>query len=433
MNTDSNNNVSTSTAAPVIQCDGEKQVVSQTGIRIRAVADTAVILLFIAVIGLPLLDMVFGIDPTPSSENRKLAPVPKAITALSNKDESFSQRISNAKQYLGDLPTEVKAYTADNFGFRNFMIRQHGEMKFGLLGVSPTHHVLLGKHDQGTANDPGDQWLFFNRYGVVEHYRATNLFTEQELEQWRRVLEQRQKWLASKGIKYLVLIAPNKHSIYPEYLPDEVNRIGKETRTDQLTTYLRKHSNIEIIDSRPLLVDARKKFPQQRLYFRTDTHWNEAGAFMAYQAAARKLAEWFPAVKPMQWKNMTPSWAIEPGGDLTAMMGIRHRFHENRFKLDPNPPRQTIVRRDQFDTSRVETKLDDPSLPTLLMFRDSFGAALMPTLAQHFKSATFIWTDQFDPREVESTKPDVVITEMLERLLMRDPPPLAGDFPGSQR
>lgn len=390
----------------------------------RVIADIAIIVIFVAAIGLPLLDMVLGIDTTPSSENRELAPVPGAIKALTQSDKGWSDRISGAKKHLGALPREVKLYTGDHFGFRNFLIRQHGEFKFNLLGVSSTHHVLLGKHDQSTADDPAGQWLYFNRYRVIDHYRATDLFNDEELEQWRLVLEQRQQWLAAKGIRYLVLIAPNKHSIYPEYLPDEINRVGERTRTDQLMAYLSEHSNIEVIDSRPLLLKARKEQPDLRLFHRTDTHWNEVGAFLAYEAMAGRLADWFPAIKPMNWNDLTLRRSIEPAGDLSRLMGIQNRFKEHHLNLDPNPPRVARVQRDQFEENRVESTLENPELPKLLLFRDSFGAALMPLLAQHFESATFIWTDQFNPRAVEETKPNVVISEMLERLLMRKPPPL---------
>lgn len=401
---------------------------SQSPSRARVIADIAIIVIFVAAIGLPLLDMVMGIDTTPSSENRELAPVPGAIKALTQNDKGWSDRIGGAKKHLGDLPREIKQYTGDHFGFRNFLIRQHGEFKFNLLGVSSTHHVLLGKHDQSTADDPAGQWLYFNRYRVIDHYRATHLFNEKELEQWRLVLEQRQQWLAAKGIRYLVLIAPNKHSIYPEFLPDEINRVGERTRTDQLMAYLQDHSNIEAIDSRPLLWKSRTEQPDLRLFHRTDTHWNEVGAFLAYEAMADQLADWFPAIKPMKWDDLTLRRSVEPAGDLSRLMGIQNRFKEHHLNLDPNPPRIARVQRDQFEEKRVESSMENSELPKLLMFRDSFGAALMPLLAQHFESARFLWTDQFSRRAIEETKPDVVISEMLERLLMRKPPPLVADF-----
>ncbi len=57
------------------------------------------------------------------------------------------------------------------------------------------------------------------------------------------------------------------------------------------------------------------------------------------------------------------------------------------------------------------------------MFRDSFGTALLPFLAEHFARIRFDWIDErFDADVVESEKPQLVIQELTERFLMRDPP-----------
>jgi len=67
------------------------------------------------------------------------------------------------------------------------------------------------------------------------------------------------------------------------------------------------------------------------------------------------------------------------------------------------------------------TSKNDPSLPTLLMYCDSFGASLVPFLAEHFRRAVFInvWArgemvQQFPVRWIEEEQPDFLVYERWE-------------------
>ena len=59
----------------------------------------------------------------------------------------------------------------------------------------------------------------------------------------------------------------------------------------------------------------------------------------------------------------------------------------------------------------------DPALPKLVMFRDSFGSALVPLLAEHFQRSVFLWQYDFDPAVILQEKPDYVVWLMTSRRL----------------
>src|SRR5690606_26345033 len=107
---------------------------------------------------------------------------------------------------------------------------------------------------------------------LVEDYRCTDPFTREELDGWRRVLEERRDWLAARGIRYTLVFAPNAQTIYGEYLPQSMNRVRDESRLDQLIKHMRGPYGVEIIDLRAPLIAAKS---QMRTYHRTDTHWNQ--------------------------------------------------------------------------------------------------------------------------------------------------------------
>jgi alginate O-acetyltransferase complex protein AlgJ len=59
-------------------------------------------------------------------------------------------------------------------------------------------------------------------------------------------------------------------------------------------------------------------------------------------------------------------------------------------------------------------------LPRAVMFRDSFCIGMMPLLSDHFRRIVYCWQYIFDYELVERERPDVVIQEFVERVIMED-------------
>jgi len=72
--------------------------------------------------------------------------------------------------------------------------------------------------------------------------------------------------------------------------------------------------------------------------------------------------------------------------------------------------------------ARVVTEQADRSRPRAVVFRDSFGSALIPFLSEHFSRAVYPWQDNLDPDVVLAEHPDVVIQEWVGRRLSTMPP-----------
>ena len=371
----------------------------------RRFADTALIVLFLLAISLPLVDMVLGLDRTPNSEMRALAPAPTfALNA----------------QALKELPTQIKNWAADHFGLRNFLIRQHGLMKVRGLGVSSSAQVVIGKQDPGATDPASGQWLFYAAYNTMNYSLHRKPFTFEQLETWRKVMEKRQAWLKTQGARYVFVIAPNSQSIYGEFLPDAFQGVTTQTRADQLINHLRAHTDLEVIDLRQALRAAKKANPGQRLFHRTDTHWNDLGSFHAYLDLVAKLKVHYPGITPLRWEQFDVVRKTTEGGDLSGVLGGRDFFLEDRFDMVPRPPFELRVARERHMESVLRSAASDPDKVRLLMFRDSFGEAMMSYLAEHFEKSLFVWTDQFEESHLLEMKPTLVITEIVERFLWRE-------------
>jgi hypothetical protein len=364
--------------------------------RIRKLADWAVIVVFLGAIALPLLGALLPVrSPQSANDLRELAALPQL-------------RLKGSA--LKAFPAQFEQYWNDHFAFRGSLIGALNIAKVRWLHVSTSAHVLLGRAS----------WLFYTPEPVGRDHDCIRPFTPYELERWRRVLEHRHDWLARRGCRYLLFIPPDKQTIYPEYADPNSLPKHERTRLDQLIEYLQAHhSPVEAVDIRPALRVAKQ---HERLYHRTDSHWNDRGAFVGYTQVAAALAKGCPVIEPLPRSAFCETTDTR-GGDLAMMVGLAER--EDWLRLEPRSPWRARMKEDVvwpagavFPLGKpFATECDDARLPRAVVFHDSFMLALYPFLSQHFRRAAFVWQDDFYPEVVERERPDIVLQELLERKL----------------
>ncbi len=361
---------------------------------------------FLAALVTPGAVMLAGLDgDAPHGENRELASQPARPSTWDT---------------LRSFPRSASRYFEDHFGLRARLVRWQARLRLRTFGVSASPDVIVGR----------DGWFFYAGDGAAEDIASAVPFTRDELEAWRTTLEHTQHWMESHGIAYVFVLAPDKHAVYPEMLPASVRRVGAETRTDALVRYLGDHSTVQVLDLRQVLHAAKIR---ERVYHRTDTHWNERGAFAASQALLRLLAPRLGA-SPRGRGAFVEQSATVPGFDLAGMLGIANALTEVDLRLVPRvPPRARVVEPARPDArlmdARIVTGQDGPGRPRAVVFRDSFGSALIPFLSEEFSRAVYLWQYNVDPDVVLAEHPDVVIQEWVGRRLSTLPPydPFAPD------
>lgn len=367
----------------------------------------AILILFCIVLVTPLMVLCFDFDPfARQDENRKMADRPK-----------FSWSWSAIENF----PNEYQLYFNDNFGFRSLLVKGNFFLRYELLRVSTSENVVVG--DKG--------WLYYTGDRDLNDYRGITQYTDDQLRRSVHALQLKKNWLAQQGIHYLLVIPPNKSTIYPEYLPTGYKRVRVATGLDDFVNFVKKNSDLEVLDLRcPLL----EKKQERNLYFRTDTHWNNYGAFIAYQEIIKSLTTWFPVMVPFRAEDFTISLHDHSGGDLTTMIGGKDFLHDENYIFKPNEP---------FTAIKIETndRLTDPftiakegkALPRVVIFRDSFFAAIIPFFAEHFSVSRYIWSrwNSHTPMEDIITKyqPQIVIEEVLERYIKTDADIFAREIP----
>jgi alginate O-acetyltransferase complex protein AlgJ len=363
--------------------------------RASRASDMTLIVVFLMMICLPLAGLVLGLDRSfLLEENRNLAVQPE---------------LKLDRATLGALPGRFEAYFNDHFGFRKRLIQWLALVKVKGLGVSSTPMVTLGSSG----------WLYFGSESAVSSYRSAHPFSSEQLEQYRRLLEARRDWLAARGIRYLVIIPPNKDTVYPEFVPPSYNKLRSRSRLDQLLDYMNERSSVLILDIRD---DLRRAKSVERVYDITDSHWNPRGAYVAYVRIMRAISEWFPEARVCPRSEFHDVVETGPGGDLARMLGIADSLPEAHLSLVPCEGWHFKHTDEAWDCMQrrgptMGTKNVEALLTRLVLFRDSFAGYLIPFLAEHFQRTVCIWDRNFDRTVVERERPALVITEFVERAL----------------
>ena len=180
-----------------------------------------------------------------------------------------------------------------------------------------------------------------------------------------------------------------------------------------------------IVDVRDRLREAKGR---ERIYCRTDSHWNDRGAFVAYQQIMTALQRWYPGLAPLPREAFADAIDQEPGGDLAAMIGMKDVVREEGLLLRPRVPRRAQAAIAGMTMPHLTPwrqphafEIPGASLPRAVMLRDSFGNALMPFLSEHFRRILYLYTKKLSPEVIAREEPQVVIQEFVERRLMQAP------------
>ena len=317
---------------------------------------------------------------------------------------------------LAKFPASYEAWHADTFGLRDQLVRWHNLEKLFVFHTAPVARLFLGERG----------WIFFTEERSRENWRGLLPFDEIEKLEWKRVLEARRDWCARRGIAYLFAIAPNKETIYPDYLPSSETKHGP-TRREFFFPWMREHSDVALCDLAESLQAERThdRLEQQDFVFNPlGTHWTDRGAWAGAEALAAELARRFPAMQPGRREDRQStlregtqdSWALSLLCEdiLTEpIWGYSPRAGTSAQSVTPLGDESTGAER-AYVTSHGE-------LPSLLMLHDSFGPAAETPLAEHFsRMVTLSQTEALEQR-VRLDRPAILLEMYTERRLAHWP------------
>ena len=189
-----------------------------------------------------------------------------------------------------------------------------------------------------------------------------------------------------------LLVGPNKSSVYEEYLPQKMRPSDKRYSL-LITDQLRKIPNLIVIDPTELL--KRNKQDEGALYWRTNTHWNQKGAYLSFASLMDSLSIRYPKVNFfLEGTHRGDLIKISKLNDFPVHTGDNYKYE--------------ILPGTQNDMS-------------VWVVGDSFVTAIRPYIGATFKNVSYIGhpRDKVNslPSELISAteKPDLVLIVRVER------------------
>ncbi|GAA4448496.1 hypothetical protein GCM10023189_06460 [Nibrella saemangeumensis] len=345
---------------------------------------------------MPALDQFFSISNRfQSTENRQLKDIPAFQFPHVN---TFIRRFDQ--------------YYKDNFGWRNALFYVYSRWKFRILGKSPLpEKVIVGK----------EGWFYLgNSYNrVVDQHRGLVPITTDSLQAITDNLTRHQRELAQKGIKLFVFIAPDSHTIYPEYIPDPLQSAAQISRLDVLKQHITRNTTIPFIDVRDTLQKAKRS---HQVYYQTDTHWNDYGAMVGSGALLQRMRQEIPALPTASPSDYHIVSMRGIGGDLVAMLTLQEEIKDPiYYEIKPAPHRAArqiaTVPNERSGFPSMRFTGPDNRLPKLLLIGDSFSHSMTQFIPGYFRESYFVRDNRLDYGLVQAEQPDVIVIEIVERNL----------------
>ncbi len=348
---------------------------------------TAYLVLTVVICLIPFAGLTWHMS-SESSENRRLSEFPALRT-----EEGWNVT------FLSDAGT----WFEEHFAYRPEMVTVDALLRGRLFGVSTADGVI-----QGT-----DGWLYYK--DSLEDYLGGPLLSDRSIFNIAHSLRMMQDYVEKTGRTFLFTVAPNKNSLYGEQMPYYYKvKLGEEHNIDRLRPVLEREG-VHYADLYEIFEDQTEV-----LYHQRDSHWNNKGAAMAAEALLDAAGRTHRSYEGAEYTVRT-----DYEGDLDVMLYPEAVTPEDEIYYDePFTYEYQGEVESNFDPE-IET-VQPEAEGSLLMYRDSFGNALLPFMAQEFANAKFSRGIPYYVDDMFFCDADTVIVERAERFLpdMAKNPPM---------
>lgn len=338
------------------------------------------------------LQNIGNIEELQNIENRKMASKP--IFSAHNYTEYF---------------LDYEKYFNDNYTFRSPLISISSKLDYFLFQKSTNKNVILGE----------EGWFFLK--DTLADYQKDNLYTKEELEVILKDVLTTKSYFEEKGIEFVLFIAPNKNTIYGEYMPQSIDVSEGISRTEQAVEYLREKADITIIYPKEEMQKIIKEDPDLQLFFKLDTHWNYMGGYVATKVLLEELGISTVPLKKLMYEEINEPLYHWNGYDLANMLGLNNYLKEDtNYHLNGYSDSKVVYEKELWKDQDAfwgytRTYSDAKDQRKIFLARDSFGEGMVPYLAGSFKEMYSGHIDSMTKTDIETENPDVFIYEIVER------------------
>jgi alginate O-acetyltransferase complex protein AlgJ len=260
-----------------------------------------------------------------------------------------------------------------------------------------------------------DGWLY---YGTDQRAACNQTLTAPVIAQRFQQLSQ---IMQRAGKQFVMMIAPDKTDIYPEYLPTADQGVTCTSKAEAaLWAALAANPPAGYQDLRGAIEAAKAKDPGTLLYRKIDTHWNGRGALIYAQLLTDSL-------NPTLWPTATVTSLGDSSAqsDLEALLGQRTTEQAPLFSVTRPGVTTTVNTASQLADTTTGAQLITPKT---LFISDSFTDSSRFAINPFFAQAGFINSSAagtaYDELVQSIKSSQIVVLEIVERTVIGGQAPL---------
>ena len=350
------------------------------------------ILLFLAVLVVPLLFTRWESGGVSQVENRNLAAFP-ALTKEGAFNLSFTQ--------------EFETWFMDHLGFRQMLIDSNKALMEQVFQRNlTTSDVKTGK--------TGD--LIYAPDAVIKDFAHANLRTADQVAEIGNSYQAISDYLEGKGIPFYYVQCVDKHTIYPERFIPHVKQLGDTSKTDQVMHYLETQTTVKSIYLKTPLLAAKEAYPVFS-HWGDSTHWSDRGAYIAYCHIMEQLnRDMDQPLKILTEADYEITFKTNYGTDGNTEQ-------EEQFTVkDPKATKSDKTIMGKWSEDDRHSRFVNPEAGNnkkLLLMGDSYiNSFIIRDIAESFGEVWLVWGDYTADLSqiVDLYQPDLVIYECAERV-----------------
>ncbi len=301
----------------------------------------------------------------------------------------------------------------DRVGFRSKSIKIISEFRYYVFHDLMKEEWITGKENQ---------WFYEDENRVLlREYQNIELPTEENMKKMCEVLSKLDTQLSERGCEFIVMMAPFKDNVYPEYMLDSIHRIGLMSRAEIIYQYVVENTSLDWIYMTGLLQN-NKEDPYPVFNAKYDvSHWSQYGAYLGYKELMKHIQVNDPEVYIIDEENIffTKEKIRETfyGSFIyDDIIPVWHYKQQGELSLSHEKPDELSM-----DTSlfwHYTNKNPDVEGKKILICGDSMiYLFILPLIAESYEETYLVHTHtQYLNKWIDFIKPECVVKEGAERV-----------------
>lgn len=218
--------------------------------------------------------------------------------------------------FSGRFQNDFEIWLNEKLGFHYTLIRLRNQVWYWCFKAPAMQDAIIGKEDYLYAE------------GYVTAYTGKDFIGHASINTMTKKLKAIQDTLAAHNVTLVVVFAPGKASIYPQYVPDSYGKPAAETN-HSVMRHTFDSAGVNLVDFDQYYIDRRNstKFP---IYPKVGVHWTNYAALVAMDSLIHYIEKKrnidLPNVifKGEEWSAATRDYDDDVGSGLNLLIPIKN-------------------------------------------------------------------------------------------------------------